>query len=174
MGSDGDSDGLERRFCLVGGGGTQLFFRCVVWSSLAPPYQEADSVLLNELLPDFFHESPESAARAQEDFGAFRERTGLFLRLQYPEQSSPIAAVIHFWATQPSYFLKAVSRHIYSLRGSQSSSERGWASLSRQATPIRSRLAVSLAGEHTQRRSWGAVHLLSAPSVPEVAVRMAT
>jgi hypothetical protein len=109
--------------------------------------------LLNEFLPDFFHESPESAARAQEDFAAFRDKTGSFLRIQYPEQSSPIAAVIHFWSTQPSYFLKSVSRHIYSLRGSQSSSERGWASLSRQATPIRSRLAVCSASPIPGRAS---------------------
>ena len=65
-------------------------------------------------------------------------------RMDYPPFSAEKKDVLMFFRSgQPSHLLKALGEHCATLSGSQGLSERSWARLSRQCTPLRNSLLAS-------------------------------
>ena len=81
---------------------------------------------------------------AKTTFDSFVHRRGAFAHLDYPPFSAEKKDVLMFFRSgQPSHLLKALGEHCATLSGSQGLSERSWARLSRQCTPLRNSLLAS-------------------------------
>ncbi|CAE7387760.1 GIP [Symbiodinium sp. CCMP2592] len=102
--------------------------------------QDAAYVLNSEYLPKFFSE-PTQVRQAQSAVRDYLAHSGPFKNVTWPDKSASVADVVGFFETgQPSWFLRELGLHFAALAGSQGMSERTWATLSRQAQPIRARL----------------------------------
>jgi hypothetical protein len=69
---------------------------------------------------------------------------GQFAECPLPAADADVSRSIAWWRSeQPSLALGQLAEHLFCMRASQGAAECAWAALSRQCTPIRSRLSVA-------------------------------
>ncbi len=75
-------------------------------------------------------------------FDMYIARTGMFSSVDYPAATASRKETLRWWrCLQPSAELKRLAEMMWCIPASQGASERSWATLSRQSTPIRNSLS---------------------------------
>ena len=94
-------------------------------------WQQALATALNAYFPRFFRNEAE-LEEAKRHFGDFTEVKGTFMECPALPLSATFREMVEWWSTsQPSYLLKRLALHVFSVQASQGACERGWALISR-------------------------------------------